>query len=112
MASDCCVTLVPAKSVLHRPCPHVGQGRSPLGLPQAGGSSFAKRLSLAKRPRFLGTETETAAQTVLLPGMSRWSHHKLRETTAPSQLGNHYLSFWCERKLRFYHITSGTIYLL
>lgn len=88
------------------------QGRSQQGLPQAGGSRFAKWLSLAKRPKFLGTETETAAQTVLLPGMSGWSHCKPREIAAPSQLGNHYLSFWLERQLRYYHVTSGTTSLL
>lgn len=112
MARRCCVSLVPARSVLHCPCAHVDEGRSRLGLPQAGGSRFAKGLSLVKRHKFLGMEAETAAQTVPLPGMSGWSHCKPREITAPSQLGNHYLSFWRERQLRYYHRTSGTIYLL
>lgn len=79
---------------------------------QAGGCRFAKRLSLAKRHKFLGTESEMAAQKVPLPGMSGWSHCKLREITAPSQLGNHYRSFWWERQLRYYHVTSRTISLL
>lgn len=76
--------LSPSKVHPSLPLRSRGPGPFPTGLGLAGGSRFAKRLSLAKRPKFLGTETETAAQTVPLPGKSRWSHHKLRETTAPS----------------------------
>lgn len=87
--------------------------RPSLPLCSRGPGLFPAGLALwAKRPKFLGMETETAPQTVPLPGMSGWSHHKPREITAPSQLGNHYLSFWRERQLRYYHITSGTISLL
>lgn len=83
VASRCCVRLVPARSVFHCPCAHVDQGCSQLGLPQAGGSRFAKGLSLAKRPTFLGTETATAAQTVRLPGMRGWVTTSCRKSQLP-----------------------------